>query len=354
MQGSSGEPRAAGAEDRVRRYLELLEAGDAEPVVEFVRKLAASGVPTETIILEVIASAQARIGWLWQSNVWSVAQEHTATYLGERALEAAMEDALAAKPPQPRGSVAMACVDGEWHALSARMVADVLRLRGWRVDYLGASTPEPHLVAYLQQHDPYALALSCTLSSRLPTAYRMSEAARRFGVPVLAGGPGFGEGGVWATALGADAWAGGARSAADVLERGLVLRRRPGGRGPGISSVPAHSEYLGLLRRRRELLGIAVDRAMESRPGDEEGPSEEERDRTVEDAGHLVDFLAVSLYVTDPALFVRFLGWMEKMLDSRPQRFRMLTGTLEAFEAALHDHPAALAVLREGRAAVSA
>jgi methanogenic corrinoid protein MtbC1 len=37
------------------------------------------------------------------------------------------------------------CAEGEWHSLPARMVAEVLRLHGWQVTFLGASTPADHL-----------------------------------------------------------------------------------------------------------------------------------------------------------------------------------------------------------------
>src|SRR3712207_7094162 len=40
-----------------------------------------------------------------------------------------------------RGHVVVACLDGEWHALAARIVAEVLRVHGWRVTFLGASVP---------------------------------------------------------------------------------------------------------------------------------------------------------------------------------------------------------------------
>ncbi|GAA3132590.1 hypothetical protein GCM10017687_55690 [Streptomyces echinatus] len=52
------------------------------------------------------------------------------------------------------------CVDGEWHAFPARLVAQVLRLRGWQVDYLGARTPTSHLVAHLHLTNPDAVLLS--------------------------------------------------------------------------------------------------------------------------------------------------------------------------------------------------
>ncbi|MDI5943123.1 cobalamin B12-binding domain-containing protein, partial [Micromonospora sp. DH15] len=64
----------------------------------------------------------------------------------------------------------LACVEGEWHALAARIVAEVVRAAGWRGTCLGASVPARHLVSYLHQTGPDAVLLSCVQPSRLVRA----------------------------------------------------------------------------------------------------------------------------------------------------------------------------------------
>ncbi|WP_373869847.1 cobalamin B12-binding domain-containing protein [Planomonospora parontospora] len=77
----------------------------------------------------------------------------------------------------------VACADGEYHALPTRLLAEVLRLRGWHVDFLGAGVPGPHLITHLHQAGPDTVALSCTLPTRLPRAHATIAACRAVGVP---------------------------------------------------------------------------------------------------------------------------------------------------------------------------
>lgn len=146
-------------------YLALVADGDDRGAAELVTGLLDDGVPPQRIIVDLIGTTQARVGELWASNEWSVAREHAATAAAERAL-AALGTRTTTRPT--RGRITLACVDGEWHGLPARMLAELLRLDGWRVDYLGASVPGRHLVTHLHQTGPDAVALSCMIATRLP------------------------------------------------------------------------------------------------------------------------------------------------------------------------------------------
>ncbi|WP_329081611.1 hypothetical protein [Streptosporangium sp. NBC_01469] len=80
--------------------------------------------------------------------------------------------------------------------------------------------PGPHLITHLHQTGPDAVALGCAPATRLPRAHATLTACQAVGVPVMAGGAGFGADGRHARLLGADAWAPTADAAADRLERG--------------------------------------------------------------------------------------------------------------------------------------
>ncbi|MYT23970.1 cobalamin-binding protein, partial [Streptomyces sp. SID7760] len=109
----------------------------------------------------------------------------------------------AARTQPSRGRITVACVDGEWHALPARLLAEVLRIRGWHVDYLGAQVPAPHLIAHLHRTGPDAVALSSSIPTRLPVAHATITACQAVGTPVMVGGAAFGPGGRYARLLGA-------------------------------------------------------------------------------------------------------------------------------------------------------
>ncbi|WP_307827623.1 cobalamin B12-binding domain-containing protein [Planomonospora sp. ID82291] len=333
----------------VGRYLELIGRGEEYAAVDLALELLDGGASAEAVLLDLVAPAQRRVGDLWAGNTWSVAREHAATAVSERVVAAV---AARVRPPSVRGRITVACADGEYHALPTRLLAEVLRLRGWRVDFLGASVPGPHLIAHLHQVGPDAVALSCTLPTRLPRAHATITACRSVGVPVLAGGRGFGADGRFARLLGADAWAPTADAAADRLDRGL----------PGFppeapyTGVPAHladDEYTQLVRRRGEVLGGVLGALTAAHPP-VASYSARQREATAEDLAHLADFLAAALYVDDARLFTEFVAWTAGVLRARGVPAASLAAGLEAFRGELRDFPRARRILAQAAAACAA
>ncbi|MCX4390344.1 cobalamin-dependent protein [Micromonospora peucetia] len=326
-------------------YLDCLQEADEYAAVEVATGLLEAGVSAERVLLDLVAPAQAEVGERWARNEWSVAEEHAATHISERVVAAV---AAYANPRPTRGRVVVACMDGEWHALPPRLVAEVLRLRGWQVTFLGASVPAPHLVSYLHRHDADAVALACALPMRLPHAYRMIEACRRVDVPVVVGGRGFGADGRWARRLGV-AWAPDAPSAADLVADERALRRVP----LAELSHLADDEYTSLVKRRGELIDGALAELRERVPGTRDyTPSQ--MDSTVSDLGYVVDFLAAALYVDDGSLFTEFVDWMVEILTSRGVPAHALGLTLGHYRRVLRDFPRAARFLGAARSSVAA
>ena len=315
-------------------YLDLIGRADEYGAVDLVLGLIDEGVPAEDALLRVVAAGQRRVGELWASNEWTVAREHGATAVSERVV-AAVSGRV--RPAATRGRVAVACADGEYHALPARIMAEVLRLRGWRVDFLGASVPGPHLITHLHQTGPDVVALGCTLATRLPRAHATISACQAVGVPVLAGGAGFGADGRYARLLGADAWAPTAGAAADRLAAGLPSF--PAAHDGAAAARLGGEEYAYLARHRAELLSRVMDRL-----GDDTG----------EDLGHIADYLIAAMYVHDPALFTGFVTWTCQVLAARNVPAESVVRGLRALHDVLTDCPDTRLVLDEGVAAACA
>ncbi|MGX4654852.1 cobalamin B12-binding domain-containing protein [Micromonospora sp. SCSIO 07396] len=326
-------------------FLACLEEADEYGAIEVVTGLLDVGVPAERVLLDLVAPAQTEVGERWARNEWSVAQEHAATHISERAVAAV---AGYADPRPTRGRIVVACMDGEWHALPPRLVAEVLRLRGWQVTFLGASVPAAHLVSYLHRHDAYAVALACALPMRLPQAHRMIEACRRSDVPVVVGGRGFGLDGRWARRLGA-AWAPDAPGAADLVADERTLRRVP----PADLAHLADDEYASLVKRRGELIDSAVADLLARVPSVVDY-TPAQWDATTGDLGYIVDFLAAAVYVDDAALFTDFVSWLVSILTSRGVPAGSVADTLGHYGRVLRDFPRAARFLALGTAATVA
>ncbi|MFV2103243.1 cobalamin B12-binding domain-containing protein [Micromonospora sp. LOL_024] len=324
-------------------YLRCLAEADEQAAIEVAHDLLDAGVSADRVLLDLVAPAQAEVGERWARNEWSVAQEHAATHISERVVAAV----AAYTPVRPtHGRVVVACMDGEWHALPARLVAELLRLRGWQVTFLGASVPAAHLVSYLHRYDAHAVALACALPMRLPQAHRMIEACRRSDVPVVVGGRGFGVDGRWARRLGVP-WAPSGPSAADLLADERALRAD----APANLAHLADDEYAALVSRRGELIDSALgDLARRVPTARDYSPAQ--LDSTVSDLGYILDFLAAALYVDDGTLFTEFVEWLVTVLGSRGVPAAAVEATLGHYFRVLHDFPRASGYLQQGRAAL--
>ncbi|MEU1397116.1 cobalamin-dependent protein [Micromonospora zamorensis] len=336
---------AADPTDAYAGYLECLADADESAAIDMAIGLLDAGVPAERVLLDLVAPAQSAVGERWARNEWSVAEEHAATHISEQVVAAV---AAHANPRPTGGRVVVACMDGEWHALPPRLVAEVLRLRGWQVTFLGASVPAAHLVSYLHRYDAHAVALACALPMRLPYAHRMIEACRRSDVPVVVGGRGFGADGRWARRLGV-AWAPNAPAAAELIADERALRGVP----PARLAHLVDDEYASLVRRRGELIDSALADLRERVPA-ARAYSPTQLDATVSDLGHIVDFLAAAVYVDDPSLFTEFVEWLSEILLSRGVPAGAVARPLDHYGVALRDFPRAVRVLALGRAVLPA
>ncbi|MGW5671304.1 cobalamin B12-binding domain-containing protein [Micromonospora sp. NPDC003776] len=324
-------------------YLDCLAEADEYAAIEVATGLLEAGVPAERVLLDLVAPAQAEVGERWARNEWSVAQEHAATHISERVVAAV---AAYVNPRPTRGRIVVACMDGEWHALPARLVAEVLRLRGWQVTFLGASVPAAHLVSYLHRYDAHAVALACALPMRLPYAHRMIEACRRSDVPVVVGGRGFGDDGRWARVLGVP-WAPDAPDAAELVADERALRVVP----PARLDHLADDEYASLVKRRGELIDSALADLRERVPSVRDY-TPAQLDSTISDLGYIVDFLAAALYVDDETLFTDFVEWLVGILTSRRVPAGAVGLTLDHYGQQLRDFPRAWRFLDRARVLV--
>ncbi|WP_420856420.1 MULTISPECIES: cobalamin B12-binding domain-containing protein [Streptomyces] len=345
-------PRSAAApQELLAQVWESVMAFDEAATVGTLLRALDAGTPAEDLLLDVIAAVQGRVGREWAANRITVAQEHAATAINDRAVAAVALHPSARTEPT-RGRVTVACVDGEWHALPARLLAEVLRIRGWHVDYLGAQVPAPHLVAHLHRTGPDAVALSGSLATRLPAAHATITACQAVGTPVIAGGAAFGPEGRYARLLGADAWAPDARAAADELACGPLPRPRPGHQA--VDDLPHldDQEYTLVARSRPRLVRTVLRQLENSHPA-MRSYTDVQRERTAEDLSHIVEFLAAALYTGDEDVFCGFLRWTAGVLDARGVATASLLPALEFLERELQDFPRTTATLRAGAAALT-
>jgi methanogenic corrinoid protein MtbC1 len=324
------------------RYFAALAAADRRAAVRIARELVDGGAPVGRVLTGLVSPAQIEVGRRWAANEWNVAQEHAATSISEEVVAAIAGDQ---DVEAHRGIAVVTCVEGEWHALPARLLAETLRSAGWDVRYLGASLPAAHLTQFIHDVGPDVVALSCSLSTSLPRARAMIEAARGGGVPVIAGGRGFGTDGRLAALLGANGWAASAPAAADMLAAPDWPRFTD--RAPELRLVDDASSRLW--DEIDPLTDAVEDELLRRFPAMAEY-DEPARARTREDVHHILDFLAAALYVDDVDLFGEFVGWLDALLEARHVPATALTAGLDAVAAVLPPLPRASEFVTEAAA----
>ncbi len=297
--------------DAVARYVAAACAGDVAAALAVASGQLAGGVPPAQVMCDLVGVAQAEVGRAWEAGEISVATEHRATAVSEDVIASL---AAQVEPAELVGRVVVTCVEGEWHSLPARITANVLRMGGWGVAFLGPSVPTDQLAAFLHDEGPQAVAISCVVAANLPGARRVIETARASGTPVLAGGSGFGATDAWARKLAANQWVPNAMAASGALQS------LPAFTGPAPPLVhAAMAEHRAVAPHVASLavqLGERYQGARVAVVGDV--------------ATWLVRFTSAALLVDDAELLGGYVRWMQRALGPRGLRAGELRDLLGA------------------------
>ena len=274
----------------------LLE-GDSGSAFHMVNGLLDQGIPFDVALFDVVAAAHADFGTRWQSGDYRIADEHAASGAVETlvAMLAGSFDL-----PEDGQEVVIAAAEGDHHSLPARITSAYLLWLGYRVRYLGSNMEATDLSGYLAEETPAALILSCAVPTLLPGARASIRAAHQAGIPVLAGGNGFGADGVWAYAIGADAWVASPREVQDILmswEPDIETSELV------VPTPPVEMEVID--NRRQEILASAIGLLTDSSR------------RLRSELDLLLSAVEATLLVDDPVLLADFSRWQASALSSQ-------------------------------------
>lgn len=131
---------------------------DAAAQAAFDRLLSAFTV--DVMLEEALLPYLRELGDRWQRGEISVAQEHFASNLVRSRLVALSRGWDRGEGPR----ALLACVEGEQHDLPLVAFGLLLRSHGWRICYLGASTPIASVIQTAQALEPSVVVLSGTVT----------------------------------------------------------------------------------------------------------------------------------------------------------------------------------------------
>lgn len=141
--------------------------------------------PIETVCLEVLTAGLSEVGRLWYTGKGSVQQEHFASAMAIRRLNALL---AAAPAPSRKGKILSACPPGEDHIYPLLLITLFLRLRGWDVVYLGANVPIDKLDAAIQSTKASLMVSSAQQLHAAAELFEVAAYLQKEQVPLAYGG----------------------------------------------------------------------------------------------------------------------------------------------------------------------
>ena len=141
--------------------------------------------PAEIVCLELIQKGLAEIGAGWYRGGVTVQQEHFASALALRRMEALL---ISTPPPTRPGRILVGCPPEEEHTFVPLMLSLLLRRRGWDVVYLGANVPIRSIEATLRVVRPNLVVLTAQQLYTAASLLEMAEVLYRERIPLAFGG----------------------------------------------------------------------------------------------------------------------------------------------------------------------
>jgi excisionase family DNA binding protein len=178
-------PRAGFAKVAARAYDALVD-GDERSVRDLVDRLSSEGTSMTTVTQEILAPAMRRIGADWHDGVVAISDEHRASAIVERVVG----DHYPNPRGRRRGTVVVAALSGERHALPTSMAALALREDNWHVQHLGADLPAEELLKFCRERRIDLVVLTATTDLTRAAAHECVDALGELGVRALVGEPG--------------------------------------------------------------------------------------------------------------------------------------------------------------------
>lgn len=186
-------PAAPPSQRRVRSWAPFadrahaaLASGDETSLGELIADLVEGGVSLGPVCDHVLAPALVAIGDAWAGGKLSIADEHRASAVCERAVARWAP----ARPGRPRGVAVVCSPTEEGHGLPGLMATAVLREHHWRVHHLGVGVPPDAVQQLVVREGADVVVISVAWPPALPEAARLAERLADPGRRVLLGRPG--------------------------------------------------------------------------------------------------------------------------------------------------------------------
>ncbi|GAB4461592.1 MAG: hypothetical protein Kow0070_19400 [Anaerolineales bacterium] len=295
-----------------------------ELAAEQILNQAFSLFPVEAVCMDLIQKGLSEIGELWYENKLSVQQEHFASSLAMRRLDALLS---AAPAPTRRETILVGCPADEWHTFTPLLLALLLRRRGYKVIYLGANVPAPRFTETVKETKANLVLLVAQHLISAATLQNAAQALASQDIPIAFGGrifnlrpslmeyiPGFFLGTEIGSALG-------------EIEKILKAKSLPkAAKVPSQTHIAAHHSFVSK-RTKIEAALKEMLQPLSISPAD------------IETGIHFLgDHIAAALQLGDMGHVSAEIDWLRMLLQSHATHPEQLAQFMEAYSHAVDAH----------------
>lgn len=177
-------PTAAAVAELALALRTALDAFD-EAAAQAVLDRLLSDFAVSTVLRDVVMPYLAELGQRWHEGTASVAQEHFASFLIRGRLAGLARGWGSGRGPR----ALLACPPYELHDLALMVFGIVLNRQGWRIDYLGTSTPLEELAGAAETTQPQLIVLAASTQDVLEQYHaKLTALAARFPLALAGAG----------------------------------------------------------------------------------------------------------------------------------------------------------------------
>ena len=141
--------------------------------------------PVEEVCTALLQRGLAEIGAMWYESSASVQQEHFASALALRRLDALL---IACPVPTRPENIIVGCPANEWHTFTPLLIALLIRRRGYNVIYLGANVPASHFIETIEAVKAGLVVLAAQQLQTAATLMQSAAMISAYGIKVAYGG----------------------------------------------------------------------------------------------------------------------------------------------------------------------
>ncbi|MBN2618058.1 MAG: cobalamin-dependent protein [Spirochaetales bacterium] len=146
-------------------FIKAILQGNYNKGLSIVKEIINKEEGLEVLYMSLIEPAMYQIGYLWENNNISIAEEHLATSIVSRIIATIYSEFMNTEFNNSLGIITSA--PNEYHELGGRMLADLLDINGWNIQFYGSNTPEKDLIDVLIKNSPVFLGVSVTMCSNI-------------------------------------------------------------------------------------------------------------------------------------------------------------------------------------------